>query len=108
MPWESRPPQAMANCFRMAGGNIVVHLGFAIWKEAVLLFAFQAVGGGTPTPWRRFWTSHDNAVSEAHDLCADAEEYLCETLGVHLRPVEDLGPDDFLMILQAHLNNELH
>ncbi len=107
-PWEKEEPLHAVFGFVMGGPFFRLYYGYAIYPGGVLLYCHELlVQVGKLQPWRRYFTSREGALEIAEDLLADSEEYL-ESLGIVLRPTEDLGPDDFLFHLHARLNNELH
>lgn len=106
-PWEARQPQHFVFGFKQAVGNVEVALGYAVWPEAIKLFAFLKFGAVEPTIWRQHWTSYGSALDAAENLTAEAEAYL-ETFNMPFRPAEDLDYDDYLEHLSARINKELH
>ncbi len=106
--WERGEPRAAAHGFRIAGGNVVVSLAYAIYDEGILLVAFTQIGAQPPQLWLRRWASHIAALEAAEDLAGRAEEYITETLGLKPRAVEDLDLDDFIQHLDMRLHNEFH
>lgn len=107
IPWDSQQPTHRVSGFRICGGNVAITLGYAIFEGGqIAMFALSSVGGSPPTVWRDFWTSIESALSEAEQLCADAEEY-AETIGC-IRPTEDLDLDDFIHHLTMRIKNGLH
>lgn len=106
--WEGKEPEHSAGGFLLVGGNVIVSLGYAVYPQGVLLLATTKIGAQEPLLWRRHWSSKMAAVEAAENLAGDAEAYICETLGLIPRPVEDLDLDDFIQHLSMRLNNELH
>ena len=106
-PWENQKPTHHVAGFRISAGNVVLTLGYATFLGGqITLFALSSVAGSPATLWREFWTSIESAISEAEQLCADAEEY-AETIGF-IRPVEDLDLEDFIQHLTLRIQNGLH
>lgn len=105
MPWEERPPDHACWGFLAAAGNVTVYVGYAVWKEAVLLHASIRIAMGDYQPWRRFWAPHESALEAAENLCGECEDYLCGTLGMTLRDAEDANFDDFLEHLHLRITN---
>lgn len=106
--WETKPPLHSAGGFLMVAGNVWISMGYAVFKEGVLLQSYTRIGDNQPQPWLRHWTSHLAAVEMAELMVCNAEEYLGETLGQAIREVEDLDGDDFIEHLRIRLANEFH
>lgn len=108
-PWELQHPTHPLVFFVATGGQVEVRLGYAVYGRAILLVAIVKTPGTEAQLWRRHWASSESALRSAENLCAEAEEYLTETLGwKSLRPAEDLDYEDFLDHLKARLNNDFH
>jgi hypothetical protein len=107
MPWQDEPPIATVGGFTLASGHIAITLGYALYKEAVLLHSHLHMPNSEPKLWRYHWTSYIEAERMAENLAAESEEYL-RKFQLPIRPNEDLDFDDFIDHLHARLNNELH
>jgi hypothetical protein len=107
-PWELVPPAHYATGFTICGGTLTLTFSYAIYPKAVLLMVASKVGDQATTIWRRIWAPKEEAVESATQLVGDAEEYLIDTLGLMVRPVEDLDLGDYLEHLKLNLANKLN
>lgn len=107
-PWDSTNPEHIVQGFLIVGGNVTVNLGYVLFPQGVLLFATTKIGAAPPELWRRYWTPRESAVKAAEDLAAWSETYITETLGLSVRPIEDLDLDDFIEHLRLRIENEFN